>query len=310
MKHFKPILLLFLVSVIGCKNNTESEGTKSPEEESVSSTQIEVQGHRGERGHYPENTIPGFLSAIKKGVDVIELDVVISKDNKVVVSHEPVMSSVYMRDPNGESISKAKESSYNLYKMEYDSIRKFDSGSRGNPRFPEQKKMKTYKPLLSEAIDSIENFLQRNKISPVKYNIEIKSVPSKYGEYQPEPEEFVNLVVEVIEEKGIADVANIQSFDPRPLNILKEKFPEMKIAYLVSDAGITDNLEKLNFTPDIYSPNYKLVANESFVDSIHNAGMKLIPWTVNDEEAIKRMIQLKVDGIITDYPERVLDRLE
>lgn len=309
MKDFKPILLLFLVSIIGCKNNSDSDKTSSTDEEVNSNARIEVQGHRGERGHYPENTIPGFISAIKKGVDVVELDVVISKDSQVVISHEPVMSSVYMLDPQGESISKKEEDSYNLYKMDYDSIRKFDSGSKGNTRFPEQKRMKTYKPLLSEAMDSIDDFLERNNISPVKYNIEIKSSKPKYGEYQPNPDTFVDLVMEVIKEQEKLDQVNIQSFDPEPLNILRKKYPEIETAYLVSDPGISNNLSKLEFTPDIYSPNYKLVVDEKFVDSIHNAGMKLIPWTVNDREAIQKMIQLEVDGIITDYPERVLESL-
>lgn len=91
----------------------------------------EVQGHRGDRGNFPENTIPAFLSAVKKGADVIELDVVISKDQKVVVSHETFMSSQYMLDLEGKPITKEKEKSYNLYEMTYDSIKKFDSGSRG-----------------------------------------------------------------------------------------------------------------------------------------------------------------------------------
>ncbi len=277
-------------------------------ETNATKTSVQVQGHRGDRGNFPENSIPAFISAVKKGVDVLELDVVISKDKKVVVSHEPYMSSLYVSTPTGDSISKADERSYNMYEMSYDSIRQFDAGSRGNRLFPNQEKIKTYKPLLSEVIDTVETFIAAEELQPVKYNIEIKSVKTEYGKYQPEPEEFVALVIENIKEKGIHDKVNIQSFDPKILNVMNRNYPETEIAYLVSNGGIEENLSLLDFTPEIYSPNYRLVKDEPFVDSIKSAEMQLIPWTVNNPEDIQRMIDLKVDGIITDYPERVLDK--
>jgi glycerophosphoryl diester phosphodiesterase len=274
----------------------------------ISAIEVQVQGHRGDRGNFPENSIPAFISAVKKGVDVIELDIVISKDKKIVVSHEPYMSSLYVSTPTGDSISKTDEHLYNMYEMDYDSIKQFDAGSRGNRLFPDQKKMKTYKPLLSEVIDTVETFIASEELQPVKYNIELKSVEAEYGNYQPEPEEFVDLVMEVIKEKGIKGKINIQSFDPNILNVMNKNYPEIEIAYLVSNEGIEKNLSLLNFKPQIYSPNYKLVKNAQFVDSVRAKEMKLIPWTVNRPEDIQRMSNLKVDGIITDYPERVLQK--
>ncbi|MHC0447610.1 glycerophosphodiester phosphodiesterase family protein [Flavobacterium sp. 3-218] len=266
---------------------------------------IEVQGHRGDRGNFPENSIPAFISAVKKGADVIELDVVISKDQKVVVSHEPFMSSQYMSDSQGKPISKEKEKSFNLYEMTYDSIRKFDSGSRGNSNFPQQQKQKTYKPLLSEVIDAVEEYISENKLKPVRYNIEIKSEKSEYGKSQPQPEVFIEMVMKIIQEKGIEQKINIQSFDPEVLNVMHKRFPKTKVAYLVGKGSLSKNLLLLNFRPEIYSPNYKLL-NKTAIDSIRLLKMKIIPWTVNDEADIDNMIQLQVDGIITDYPERVL----
>ncbi|MDP5202291.1 glycerophosphodiester phosphodiesterase family protein [Flavobacterium sp. DG2-3] len=266
---------------------------------------IEVQGHRGDRGNFPENSISAFISAVKKGVDVIELDVVISEDQKVVVSHEPFMSSQYMLDSQGKPISKEKEKSFNLYEMTYDSIRKFDSGSRGNSNFPQQQKQKTYKPLLSEVIDAVEEYISENKLKPVRYNIEIKSEKSEYGKSQPEPEVFTEMVMKIIQEKGIEQKINIQSFDPEILNVMHKRFPKTKIAYLVGKGSLSKNLLLLDFRPEIYSPNYKLL-NQTAIDSIRLLKMKVIPWTVNDEADIDNMIQLQVDGIITDYPERVL----
>lgn len=270
---------------------------------------FEVCGHRGEAGNYPENSIPGFLIAVKSGVQSLEMDVVVSADNKVVVSHEPYMSSAYMIDPKGKPIPRKMERSYNLYTMDYDSIRKFDGGSRENEKFPNQKKLKTYKPLLEEVIEQVENFTYTNELSRVRYMIEIKSDPNNYNHYQPEPSEFVDLVMEVVKRKGITDRAVIKSFDPRLLNILHEKYPNTTVSYLVRKKGIVHNLSLLHFTPEIYSPHYKLIRNTNFVDSIHAREMKLIPWTVNRKRNIKKMIQLGVDGLITDYPERAMKAL-
>lgn len=304
MKTLKTVIIcLSFIGLYSCKSNTEDQNKMDINN---SASQIQVQGHRGDRGNFPENSIPAFISAVKKGVDVLELDVVISKDKKVVVSHEPYMSSLYVSTPAGDSINREKEHSYNMYEMTYDSIKQFDAGSRGNRDFPGQKKMKTYKPLLSEVIDSVGNFIASEGLQPVKYNIEIKSVPSEYGKYQPQPEEFVDLVMEVVKERGIENRINIQSFDPAILNITNKNYPEIEIAYLVSKGGIEENLSFLDFNPEIYSSNYRLVKNEQFVDSVKAKNMKLIPWTVNRKEDIGKMIDLKVDGIITDYPERVV----
>ena len=307
MKFNKLFLLCLIIAGTSCKSTIEDK--KEEKVTIVPSSEIEVQGHRGERGHFPENSLPGFISAINKGVDVLELDVVISKDKKVVVSHEPYMSSLYMITPEGDSIPKESEQSYNFYEMTYDSIKKFDAGSKGNRLFPDQKKMSTYKPLLSEVIDSVENYIISHNLEPVRYNIELKSVASLYGTYQPQPKEFVELVMELIQQKGIEDKMNLQSFDPVILNVLRKKYPEIEVVYLVSGEGIQKNLVLLDFTPEIYSPHYLLIKNEQFVDSIKALDMKLIPWTLNEKEVIKEMIRLKVDGIITDYPERVLEEL-
>ncbi len=274
----------------------------------VSKRTIEVQGHRGDRGNFPENSIPAFISAVKKDVDVVELDVVISKDQKVVVSHEPFMSSQYMLDSEGKPITKDNEKGYNLYEMTYDSIRKFDGGSRGNTAFPMQQKQKTYKPLLSEVIDSVEQYIAKNNLRPVRYNIEIKSEKPDYGKRQPEPEAFTDLVMKIIKEKSIEKKINIQSFDPTILNVMHKRYPKIKIAYLVGEGSISKNLSLLNFKPEIYSPHYKLV-NKTEVDSLRLMKIKIIPWTVNDDKAIDNMIQFQVDGIITDYPEKVIQKL-
>lgn len=301
MKYLKCLLPLALF--LGCKDRNKPPGSLDA---SKVAKQVQVQGHRGERGHSPENTIVGFKNAIKKGVDVIELDVVISKDKQVVVSHEPYMSSLYVLTPQGNSISKKEEKQFNLYQMSYDSIRAFEVGLKGNVKFPQQKRVSAYKPLLSEVIDSVEAFVERQKLPPVGYNIEIKSEPSQYGDYQPQPDEMVALVMQVLNSKTIAGSWNIQSFDPAVLNEVHKQYPEVVLAYLVHQGSVELNLGLLNFIPSIYSPHYKLVKNKTVVDSVKAKGMKLVPWTVNDSQTIKKLINLGVDGIITDYPEKVI----
>lgn len=299
MKNYHIFLITIGFTIfLSCKSN-------SPQQKNL----LQVQAHRGDRGYFPENTLPAFYSAIDKGADVIELDLIISKDKKVVVSHDTFMHSAYISWPDGNPVTKEEEKRSNLYQMTYDSIRSFDAGFRTNPSFPDQKSVKSYKPLLSEMIDSIENYIVKNNKHRIRYNIEIKSGAGDYGIKQPEPEEFTDLVLKIIQEKKIEKHCNVQSFDSQILNALHKKAPKIVIAILTGDKGLDKNLAKLNFKPQIYAPHYGLV-NQALLDSVKNRNMKIIPWTVNENKDIERMISLKVDGIITDYPERVIEKLK
>lgn len=299
MKLFNILSLCSLLLSFSCKENNKEQ------KEPLIQSHVEIQGHRGDRGNFPENSIPAFVSAVKKGVDVIELDVVISKDNKVVVSHEPFMHSLYVLTPQGDSIPENTQETYNLYEMTYDSIKMYDAGSKGNRLFPQQLKQKTYKPLLSEVIDTLKQYVKDHGLDPVHYNIELKSSPSKYGIYQPNPQDFVALVMEEITRNGIENKMYLQSFDVNILNEIHSKFPEVRTSYLVSSPGIRENLSLLEYPSDIYSPHHSLVRDSAFVDSIKKLNMQLIPWTVNESAEMSRLIELKVDGIITDYPEKL-----
>ncbi|RXK85387.1 glycerophosphodiester phosphodiesterase family protein [Filimonas effusa] len=260
------------------------------------------QGHRGCRGYLPENTIPAMRKALDMGSGVLELDVVISHDKKVVVSHDPYMSSGFMLKPNGDSISADEAKTLVLYGMDYNEIKKYDAGSKHNVLFPEQQNFRTYKPLLSEMIDSLDSYAREKKLPMPRYNIEIKSQPKTDKIEQPEPQEFVDLVMEVCKSRKILDRMNIQSFDVRPLQLLHKQQPGIKLAYLTANAkSLEENLNDLGFTPNYYSPYYKTVT-ENIVKLCHEQGMQIIPWTVNTKAEIDALIALKVDGIITDYP--------
>ncbi|RDV14222.1 glycerophosphodiester phosphodiesterase [Pontibacter diazotrophicus] len=266
---------------------------------------LDVQGHRGARGLMPENTIPAMKKALDYGVTTLELDLSISKDKLPLVSHEPYFSATISLTPEGNAIPEAEEKNYNLYKLTYDEIRKYDVGSKPHPDFPEQQKMVAYKPLLAELIDSVERYAASRNMPPPHYNIEIKASPEGDKVFHPEPEEFVALVMQVVQEKGIQERLILQSFDPRVLEQAHSKHPDIPIAFLVSNLkGLEANLQRLSFQPAVYSPYHKLV-NSKIVEACHEKGIRIIPWTVNDKTRIRQLVRMGVDGIITDYPDRV-----
>ncbi|WP_243392581.1 glycerophosphodiester phosphodiesterase [Solitalea longa] len=267
---------------------------------------MDIQGHRGCRGLMPENTIPAMIKAIDLGVKTLEMDCVISKDKMVVVSHDNYMSHEFVLQPDGKPIEEKEEQSFNIYQLDYDSIKQYDAGSKVHPRFSDQQKFKVEKPLLSALIDSVENHVKKNKLKPVFYNIETKLTPEGDNIFHPEPEEFVELLISVIKSKGIEKRVIIQSFDVRTLQLVHQKYPEIKTALLVENKlSFEDNLKILGFIPSIYSPDFELV-DKILVKEVHEKKMELIPWTVNEEKELKRMVELGVDGIISDYPDRAI----
>ena len=268
---------------------------------------LDVQGHRGCRGLLPENTIPAFVEALKLGVTTLELDVVISQDEQVVVSHEPFLSHIICRTPDGRSIAEEEEKDFNLYEMSYREITRCDCGSNPHPQFPAQENFTAYKPLLRDVIDTVEQLIATKGLPSVVYNIETKSSPKGDGVFHPKPDKFTDLVLADIEEKGIEDRVVIQSFDVRTLQQIHKKKSSLTLALLVGNTdSLVKNLTKLGFTPQIYSPYFQLV-DKDLIETVQQKDMKIIPWTVNEPEDIRRMIDLQVDGIISDYPDRVID---
>lgn len=267
---------------------------------------FDIQGHRGFRGLYPENGIEGFLRAIDAGVTTLELDVVISADSQVIVSHEPFLSVLICKGPNGELITSESEKKYNLFKMTQDSISRCDCGSMKHPGFPEQKKFFSFKPTLEAVIDTVEKYALTKGIPPLKYNIETKISKKNEGKFTPNPAVFTRLVLEVCQRKNIVDLMFLQSFDVRTLQEAKKRIPNLKIALLSgSPMSPESQIKSLGFQPEVYSSYYKLL-NKKQLDRLHAKGILVIPWTVNSTEEMKKLIELGVDGIITDYPDRLV----
>lgn len=269
--------------------------------------ELDVQGHRGARGLLPENTIPAFIRAIDEGVNTLELDVVITKDKKVLVSHEPYMSSSICFKPDGSSISAQESKNLNIYEMTFEQVKGYDCGSKGNPRFLKQEKMVVHKPLLSDLIAEVEAYLKKKGLPKVAYNIELKSSPKGDDIFHPGIEEFSALVNDLLTSSLSIDRYNVQSFDFRMLKHWHKTYPKTRLAALVENGrGVEANLRDLGFTPSIYSP-YHILLNNEMVELCHENKMKVIPWTVNERSAMERLVKMGVDGIITDFPDRAKD---
>lgn len=259
---------------------------------------FELQGHRGARGLAPENTMQAFEKAIDLGVNTIELDVVISKDDRIVVSHEPWLNHEITLDPEGNRLKKEEALAFNIYKNKYSAIRKYDVGSIGNPKFPEQEKVTAYKPLLSEVIAYAEA-----KNPNILYNIEVKSTPSdETNGYQPSVALMSDILIKQLKKSKLPlKRVCIQSFDIRVLEYIHATYPEYKMAFLTYQNDFETNMKALSFVPEIYSPYFVLLNTEE-VKKIHKKNMRVIPWTVNKKEDMIKLLNIGVDGIITDYP--------
>jgi len=265
---------------------------------------IDKQGHRGCRGLMPENTIAGFLKAIDLGVNTLEMDVVFTKDQQAIVSHEPFFNHEITSLPNGEFVLEANEKELNIYKMDYAEILKYDVGQKPHPRFPQQLKMPAHKPLLSDVIETAEKYAKTKSKKPLFYNIETKTTPQTDEIFHPKTQQFVDLLMAIIFEKKIEKRVIIQSFDIRTLQYLHQIYPKIKTALLVENfdkRAFSQQIADLGFLPSIYSPAYELVTQQ-LVEICKTKRVKLIPWTVNDIKTINTLKKMGVDGIITDYP--------
>lgn len=288
---------------------------------------FDIQGHRGCRGLRPENSIPAFLMALDSGVTTLELDVVISKDSQVVVSHDPWMSKDICIPPDNQPFDSNFEANYNIYQMNYEQIKKWDCGSMGNVDFPEQQALKTIKPLLKDVIIAVENHIKSVSKYEVDYSIEIKSSLEGDNKFHPTVTVFAELVYNLINQYLPLERVVIQSFDFRMLKYWHNKYPEVRLSALVeNNNSVNANLKSLGFIPSVYSPYFKLISQNDVIQLhkkkysypttndkdiiLKERPMRVIPWTVNMVEDMRASIAMGVDGIITDFPNRAKKYVE
>ena len=295
MKYLSWICLLALGACNPSKNMKQNQAEFPA---------FDAEAHRGGRGLMPENTVVAMLDALDRGVNTLEMDVHITRDKQVILSHDPYFNADITTTPEGRTLTKKEGAMRVLYQMDLDSIQKYDVGLKGHPGFPQQEKVAAIKPLLSEVLVASEVYAQKQNRALPWYNIETKSKPSGDGKYHPAPAEFVELLMGVVKKAGVEERTVIQSFDPRTLQVLHQKYPHMKTSLLIGqneERSLDQQLRDLGFTPFVYSPHYKLVTPQ-LVKETHKKGMKIVPWTANTKEEIESLKAMGVDGIITDYP--------
>lgn len=298
-------LLLFVTCLLILVSCNETSSTSSPESASMEHfPDFDFQGHRGARGLLPENTIPSLIKALEFGVTTLEFDVVVSADSLIVLSHEPWFHHEISSWPDGRAVTLEESITLNMFQMTYYEIKSFDVGIRGHARFPDQQPMAVSKPLLKDAIKAVEAHILEHNMTPVWYNIETKSQPDGYNIFVPEPSVFVEILYAELKELGILDRTVIQSFDVNTLKEMRALDARVPLALLVENTfSIEHNLDLLGFIPEIYSPNFRLL-DAAQVELAHSKGMKVIPWTINEISDMHAILELGVDGIITDYPNR------
>lgn len=324
MKHFLPsqptffVVLTTTILIFASCQPQDSQQDTELNQQNISNTESAIepiqfidipspdfQGHRGARGLLPENTIPSFIKALELGMNTIELDLVLTADSVLLVSHEPWFNHQISSHPDGTPVSETESRLLNIFKMSADKAQTFDVGSRGNPGFPDQKPISTNKPTLKESVQAIESWIQSQNRPQVWYNIELKSDPHDYDVYYPQPHTYTKLLLDELTQLGILNRTVVQSFDPQILIELRKLNPHVRLAILVGGSEpFETHLNRLDFTPEIYSPHYSLV-DEALIEKVRANGMSIVPWTINTTEEMQRLLDLGVDGIITDYPNRV-----
>lgn len=313
LRYILPLAITLLSACSGKKNTPEPEqpavftvnkAYKIPEG-------FDVQGHRIARGLAPENSIFAVSQALQlPGLHTLETDVCISRDKKVVLSHEPWMSSRICNHPNDDRVMPYEDEKIRLYDMTYEEITRYRCGARLNKEFSKQRLKSEPKPLLDSLITYTQSYCARHNLPLPRFNIEIKSNPEWDGFYTPAPEEFARLVLDVIDKHGIAEHVMIQSFDPRSLEAVHRINPGIATALLSGEQADWDtDRKKLSFVPAVYSPDYRAV-NTALAEAVHASGARLIPYTVNDSIQIVQVIESGSDGIISDYPDVVLNILK
>jgi glycerophosphoryl diester phosphodiesterase len=256
-----------------------------------------LQGHRGARGHAPENTLPGFERALAIGVDTLELDVGVTRDGVVVIHHDRRLNPDLARGPDGQWVNAPAPT---IFSLSYEELRRYDvgrlrPGSEYARRFPSQKPVDgTRIPRLAELFS----------IAPpsIRFNIETKLVVEAPDETLA-PEPFARAVIAEVRKAGVAARTTIQSFDWRALKIVEREAPEISTAYLTSGER-SDPAMVRDAGARIWSPDFRDL-DDSKLAAARAAGLRIVPWTVNEPSDIARVLEMNVDGIISDYPDRV-----
>jgi glycerophosphoryl diester phosphodiesterase len=260
----------------------------------TSENRILVHGHRGARARRPENTIPAFEYAIAQGVDALEMDMAVTKDNVIVISHDPILHPPVCTGPQKSAV---------IHQLTLAEVRQWDCGAVQNPHFPTQQTVPgTRVPTLDEVFELAPR-------GAFDYNIETKSFPDK-PELTPPPEEFARMVLQKIRQYKLEKRIILQSFDFRTLLAMRKLAPEIRLSALVeNDARDFVTIAAAAGKAEIVSPDFHLVTPQK-VAAARLAGIQVVPWTADTPADWDMLIQAKVDAIISDDPAELIAYLK
>lgn len=270
---------------------------------------MEVQGHRGCRGRTPENSLLGFLTAIEAGADALELDLLATRDGVVVVHHNYSVNKKLCVRIDGKPI----DGEPLIRSLTLDELKQLDCGGKKNEHFTRQVPQKgTLIPTLSELLDLIHHCKHPNG-KKVRLNLEIKR-DSRHPEYTFAPHEFAKMVVEVVDRASFSERVYYSSFDSESLAAIRAVKPIAKLGFIFDEETLPGDTLKMaveiaaSVDAMVVSPHHVLLKNRDDLAILR--GFRVIPWTVNEPERWAQLIDLSVDGIITDYPEELIDFLK
>lgn len=242
-------------------------------------SRVQIHGHRGARARFPENTLPGFEYAIQLGVDAIELDLAVTKDDVLVVAHDPILEPPLYAGPEDRAVIRE----HTLAR-----VREWTCGG--------------------ERLPTLDEVLQLAPRGEFLFNLELKSFV-EYPAFTPEPEKFSRMVLDKLREHRLERRAIVQSFDFRTLTAMRSLAPEIRLAALIeADARSFPAISASAAKSEIVAPHFPLVTPEKVAET-HAAGIQVISWTANTPSDWDRLIVARVDGIITDDPAALMEYL-
>lgn len=321
------------LALTGCGAGGTSSPSTAPASSSTASastgapvSELDLEAHRGGRGENTEESLAAFSHALDLGVTTLEFDIVLSADGVPVVWHDPIVLDTKCEDAPGNSYVGQK-----VHELTWEQLQTLTC-DKALESFPDQKSASGNKML--QLKDVFELTAARG--ADVRYNIETK-VEGEHRDWSASPEEFVDAIMREVDAAGVADRVMIQSFDWRTLPLVKAGHPDVPtvmlwdettwksysmwtgdIDYDTVGGDIIEAAKMLG--ADVLSPgytvpygltpkdsNFVLIADADFVKKAHAAGLTVVPWTINDVDAMAAQIDAGVDGIITDYPTKLRD---
>jgi glycerophosphoryl diester phosphodiesterase len=298
---------------------------------SLAQRTVDLQGHRGARGLLAENTLPSFTLALQAGVSTLELDVVATRDDVLVISHDPALNPDITRDAQGQFL---RDKGPDIRQLTFEQLQSYDVG-RINPASRYAQTFSAQKGQDGVRIPRLKDLFELVKAqgdTQVQFAIETKITPQR-PEQTPDPERFVQLLLQEVREHGLQGRVQILSFDWRTLQAVQKLAPGMPTVYLTAQLPTLDNLSIRSGQASAWTAGVQHAQHGSVPRMIQAAGgshwssfwreldaqkvreaqslgLKVLAWTVNDRQSMGQMLDLGVDGLVTDRPDIAAELLK